>query len=242
MRLFFKNDYFVNLDGYTCRRNGGVLDYFNHLDTLCVENCTHVNTQGSLYKTRPGDKVNRAIFNHNDFIDCSGFVLMNSGGNQTNYSVTNNIFVNVQLQPFAPVLFAKDAGEVDVDSLAMGIVNIKADSTFLANGASFYADKNLVYWDASLSNIASTVNSNNTDNVSNWVSQMIEMNARTQAVIANHTTYPKVNVLGWIENTLPKFANTDVLFTTNLAKLKTYSIATVDTAFTGTLASLPYTG
>ena len=25
--IFFTNDYFVNLDGHTCRRNGGVVDF-----------------------------------------------------------------------------------------------------------------------------------------------------------------------------------------------------------------------
>ena len=26
-RVFFTNDYIVNLDGHTCRRNGGVIDF-----------------------------------------------------------------------------------------------------------------------------------------------------------------------------------------------------------------------
>ena len=68
----FTNDYFVNLSGHSCRNNGGVVDFFSNLDTLSVENCTHVNTQGTLYKLRGGYTVNRAIFNHNNFIDCAG--------------------------------------------------------------------------------------------------------------------------------------------------------------------------
>ena len=93
----FTNDYFVNLDGHSCRRNGGVVDFNSgsafKQDTLLVENCTHVNTQGSLYKFRNGYTVNRVIFNHNDFIDCAGYVIMNNG-DQTNLSITNNIYVN----------------------------------------------------------------------------------------------------------------------------------------------------
>lgn len=235
--MFFTNDYFVNLDGYTCRRNGGVIDYFSNQDTIFVENCTHVNTQGSLYKTRPAYAINKVLFNHNDFIDCSGFVFMNSGGDQANYSVTNNIFVNCQLQAYAPVLSNSDVGEVDVDSLPMGLVNLKADSLFLANGASFYADRNLVYWDPSLSDIVTTLNTNKVNGSTNWVSQMITMNKRTADLFNDKTNYPRLTNGTWIENQLPSFKKTDVLFTTQLATLKAYSISAVDTSFTGSLKS-----
>jgi hypothetical protein len=237
MDVFFTNDYFVNLDGHTCRRNGGVIDYFGNVDTIFAENCTFVNTQGSLFKTRPTYKTGRVLFNHNDFIDCSGYVFMNSAADIPGYSVTNNIFVNTTVQPYCSVLTGVDVGEVDPDGLPMGIVNLKGDSTFAANGASFYADKNLVYWDPSLSTIPATNNTNKVDGNTAWVSQMIEANSRTLTVIANKTTYPKVNVLGWIENTKPTFKNTDVLFTTQLTILATFSTKTVDTSFTGSLKS-----
>jgi len=123
--VFFTNDYFVNLDGHTCRRNGGVVDFngsVKHQDTLFIENCTHVNVQGTLYKFRFGFVVDKALFNHNDFIDCSGYVIMNNG-DQTNLSETNNIFVNCQEQGYCPVLSSADVGEVDNDSLPMGLVN-----------------------------------------------------------------------------------------------------------------------
>jgi hypothetical protein len=236
-RIFFNNDYFVNLAGHTCRRNGGVLDFFSDQDTISVQNCTHVNVQGLIWKTRPTYIIKKIIFNHNDFINCSGSVMMNSGADKPNFSVTNNIFVNVQVQPYAPPLSGVDVGEVDPDMLPMGIVNLKPDSIFLANGGSFYADKNLVYWDPSLASIVTTLNTNAVDGSTAWVSNMIKMNSRTAAVVADKATYPKVNVLGWIENTLPSFKKTDVLFTTALATLKTFSMATVDTSFTGHLAS-----
>ncbi len=171
-RVFFTNDYFVNLDGHTCRRNGGVTDFnangVTHVDTLFVENCTHVNNQGTLYKFRLGVHVDKVLFNHNTFINNSGFVLMNNG-DQTNMSVTNNIFVNCQLQAYCNALQAADAGEVDIDSLAMGLVNLRVDSTFTANVGThgFYADKNLTYWDPSLSNIVSTLNTNNVNGFTN---------------------------------------------------------------------------
>ncbi|HUK99576.1 MAG TPA: hypothetical protein VLX29_01835, partial [Nitrospirota bacterium] len=127
----FTNDYMVNMDGHSCRRNGGITDFNSGSaflqDTLLVENCTHVNFQGTAYKFRDGYVVNRAIFNHNDFIDCAGFIIMNNG-DQTNLSITNNIYVNCQLQDYAAPLFKADAGEVDDDGLPMGLVNLKVDS------------------------------------------------------------------------------------------------------------------
>ncbi len=239
-RIFFTSDYFVNLDGYTCRRNGGVTDFnglgVTHQDTLLVENCTHVNTQGSLYKFRNGYTVNRVIFNHNDFIDCAGYVMMNNG-DQANMSVTNNIFVNCQLQAYCPVLYSADAGEVDPDGLPIGLVNLRDDSTFQANGASFYADKNLAYWDSSLSDIVSTLNSNSINGSTEWVSQMILMNSRTETLFADNTNYPRLINGTWITDKLPAFVNTDVLFTTQLAVLKAYALAAVDTSYETPMSS-----
>ena len=237
----FTNSYFVNMDGHSCRRNGGIVDFNSGSaflqDTLLVENCTHVNFQGTAYKFRDGYVVNRAIFNHNDFIDCAAFVIMNNG-DQTNLSITNNIYVNCQLQDFAPVLFTADAGEVDDDQLPMGLVNLRVDSTFTANVGTHgvYVDKNLAYWDPSLANIDSILNATHVDNRTDWVSQRIVMNSRTTTLFANHATYPKLYNGTWL-NKKPNFAGTDVLFTTRLATLKSYSIACVDTTFGTPLSS-----
>ncbi len=192
-RIFFSSDYFVNLSGQACRRNGGVTDFngagVTHQDTLLVENCTHVNTQGTLYKFRNGYTIDRVIFNHNDFIDCAGYVMMNNG-DQANMSVTNNIFVNCQLQAYCPVLYSADAGQVDPDGLPIGLVNLRDDSTFRANGANFYADRNLAYWDPSLSDIVSTLNTNQVNDNKQWVSQMILANSRTETLFADKVNYP----------------------------------------------------
>jgi len=229
----FTNDYFVNLDGHTCRRNGGVVDFngtTKHQDTLLVENCTHVNIQGTLYKFRYGFVVDKALFNHNDFIDCSGYVIMNNG-DQTNLSITNNIYANTQLQAYCPVLSSADVGEVDADSVAMGLVNIRVDSTFTATVQTYgvYADKNVTYWDPSLSDIVTTLNTNRVDNHTDWVSQMITMNTRTTALFAN-TAYKKLTNGTWLSQ-LPTFKKTDVLFTTQLAVVKAYALAAVDTSY-----------
>ncbi len=232
-RVFFTNDYMVNMDGHTCRRNGGITDFnsggVTQIDTLFVQNCTHVNFQGTAYKFRYGVNVHKVVFNHNDFIDCAGYIFMNNG-DQTNMSITNNIFVNVQLQGYAPPLFKADAGEVDMWGEPMGLVNLRVDSTFNANGKNFYADKNLTYWDPSLSDIVSTLNTNKVDGSTQWVSQMIIMNSRTDSLFADKTNYPLLTNGTWYSQ-LPTFKNTDVLFTTQLATIKAYAIACVDTAY-----------
>ena len=234
-RLFFTNNYFVNLLGHTCRRNGGVLDFFSNQDTIWVENNTHVNVQGLLYKSRDNYRINRQVYNHNNFINCSAFVLMNRGGH-ANYSVTNNIFVNTHIQGFSSVLVGADAGEVDPEGLPMGIVNVYADSSFLANGANFYVDKNLIYWDPTFNDVIQTLNANQVNGKTDWVSQMIPMNSRTQAMFDDNTTYPLLTEGDWF-NKLPNFADTKDLFTTQLAILKEFSIGTVDTTYTGSLTA-----
>ncbi len=238
-RIFFNNCYFVNLDGHSCRRNGGVVDFnatgVTHQDTLSVQNCTHVNTQGSLYKFRYGYVVDKVIFNHNNFIDCSGFIFMNNG-DQSNMSVTNNIFINCQLQGYCNALQTADEGEVDLDSLPMGLINLRVDSTFLANGARFYADRNLAYWDSSLADIISTLNTNHVNGSTDWVSQMILMNTRTAALFDDDVQYPHLVNGTWF-NKLPAFKKTDILFTARLALVKAYSIAAVDINYKSPLTS-----
>lgn len=235
----FTNDYFVNMDGHSCRRNGGITDFNSGSaflqDTLLVENCTHVNFQGTAYKFRAGYVVNRAIFNHNDFIDMAGYVIMNCG-NQTNLSITNNIYVNCQLQDFAPVLITADAGEVDADGLPMGLVNLRVDSTYTANIGKHgvYVNRNLAYWDPSLANIDSTLNAKKVDNRTDWVSQRIVANSRTTGLFSAGTS--RLYNGGWI-NKKPAFGNTDVLFTTQLATMKAWAMATVDTTFGTPLTS-----
>lgn len=134
------------------------------------------------------------------------------------------------------MLIGADAGEVDPEGLPMGVVNLYADSTFLANGASFYADRNLTYWDPSLSDIPATLNAVAVNGMTDWVSQMIPMNTRTAAMFADDATYPKLTNGTWYSK-LPNFAETDVLFTDQLQVLKEFSIATVDTTYSGSLTA-----
>jgi len=240
-RIFWKNNYFVNLSGHTCRRNGGVVDFNSNatvMDTLWVENCTHIMTQGSLYKYRDGYKVNKSVYNHNDFINCVGYPFMNRG-TATNISVTNNIFVNCNLQGYSPTLDIADAGEVDPEGLPMGLVNVSPDSAdFKAEGGGhFYVDKNLVYWDPKITAVMpSALNTAQVNGSTEWVSQMITMNSRTQAAFDDDATYPYLVEGDWF-NKLPAFANTASLFTTQLDVIIEYIKVCSDTTSTG---ALPY--
>ncbi len=233
-RMFFKNCYFVNLSGYACRRNGGVIDFFSSQDTISVENSTHVMTQGLLYKARQGYSVNRSIYNHNTFVNNSGVVFMNMGS-IGNVSLTNNIFVNSNLQPYSTSLQNADGGEVDADKLPMGLVNVRNDSAFVANGGRFYVDKNLVYWDPTFNDVVTTLNTASVNGKADWTSQMITMNSRSQDMFDDDANYPYLTEGTWITGVKPNFADTQDLFTTQLAALKTFITAAVDTNSTAIL-------
>ena len=246
--ITLKNCYFVNMNGWPCRRSGGVLDFFSDMDTLLVENCTHINGQGSMYRLRgnyPNDpaKFKRIIFNHNTFVNCAGYTFMNPG-DQNNMSLTNNIFVNCNIQSYSDFIYTHDLGEVDPDNLPMGLVNVYPDSVDVANNTprKFLCQDNLVYWDPSLVDIDSTLNANAIDGITNWQSQMIIMNTRTDSMFKHldpysSTPYSYLVTDTW-KNQLPAFTDTRDLFTTQLANLKTFAISTVDTT-SGYMYTLP---
>jgi hypothetical protein len=237
-----RNCYFVNMNGWPCRRSGGVLDCLVDMDTLLVENCTHINGQGSLYRLRSylpprhdySVKFKRIIFNHNTFVDCAGYTFMNPGY-QSNISLTNNIFINCNLQCYAPLLSNLDVGETDAGELPMGLVNVYPDSADVANNTprKFLCQDNLVYWDPSLANMNSILNANKVDGVTNWRSQMIIMNTRTDSMYKHLGPYSSAPysylVTDTWKNQLPTFADTKDLFTTQLANLRSFALATVDT-------------
>ena len=239
----FRNCYFANMNGQPCRRDGGVFISFNNQDTLLVENCTHIMAQGQMYKFEvypdytppfyPHDyQFKRIIFNHNIFVNCAGTVFMNPGY-QSNVSLTNNIFVNCNLQPYSG--FNKyDSLEQDPDGLPMGFVNVYPDSADVANNTprKFLCQNNLVYWAPSLANMDSILNANAINGVTNWQSQMIVMNSRTDSMFKhigrfNSTSYEYLNTDTW-KNQMPHFTNPQNLFTTQLANLKAFSFGTVD--------------
>jgi hypothetical protein len=231
--LYVRNSYFVNMSGQPCRRNGGVYDSFNNGDTLWVENCTHVMAQGSVWKLR-NNNWQRVVFNHNTFVNMAGSVFM-SLGYQSNMSVTNNLFINCGVQPY-PGIQSIDPGEQDPDFEPMGLVNVYPDSADVANGTPrrFLCQGNDAYWDPSLSDVVSIENAAKLDGVTNWQSQMIIWNSRTDSIFQhlppyNTTPYKYCVTDKWL-NVMPTFKNTADLFTTQLANLKEFAIKTVDTS------------
>jgi len=229
--MTFKDCYMVNFVGHSCRRNGGVIDYFSDQDKILVENCTIVGAQGLVFKFRSGYKVNRSTFNHNTFVNNDGAAFMNIG-NTGQISVTNNIFVNCNIQAMSSVLFTADAGEVDPEiGTPMGLVNAYDDSAARANGLNFYVDKNLVYWHPIFSTYVDSLNDNEVNGMTDWVSQMILMNTRTKAMFDDDVAYPYLSEGTWIEDRLPNFAETSDLFTTQLGILKDYVYNCVDTSY-----------
>lgn len=223
--LSFKNCYFVNLSGYPCKRNGGVIDFFAKQDTLLIENCTHVMAQGNLYNFK-NYSFNRIIVNHNTFINCAGTVFTNPGY-QTNFSLTNNIFINSNVQPNNPSYH--ELGITDPDSLPIGLVNINpyVNNDSLNTSKNFYVDQNLIYWDPSLSEIDEILNENKINGVDKWQSQMLIMNQRAQGMFNDDANYPFLNEGSWVSK-LPCFTESRDLLTTQLVKLKSYVIESAD--------------
>ncbi|HDR67690.1 MAG TPA: T9SS type A sorting domain-containing protein [Bacteroidaceae bacterium] len=217
------NCYFVNMSGQECRRNGGVYDGFTAMNTMWVENSTHVMAQGLIYKLRanPFEKV---VFNQNTFINMSNLVFLDLGY-QSAMSTTNNIFINCNVQGYGGVTI--DEGEEDVEKLPIGLVNVYPDPD-IEGDRKILVDNNVIYWDPKLDVVVPTLIANAVNGVTTWVSQMITMNTRTQGMFDDDATYPYLAEGKWY-NVLPNFTDPKDLFTDQLDNLIEFSIATSDT-------------
>jgi len=230
-KLHISDSYFVNMTGEPCRRNGGVYDNVNYNTAeIVVENSTHVMAQGMIYKFR-NYPVGKAWFNHNTFVNMGNAVFENIGY-LSNYVVTNNIFVNCNVQPYSKGL---DYSETDADSLPTGIINVNVLPDDLDQVArKTLVDKNVVAWSPELSDVvdqASAAMHNDTDE---WYNQMITMNSRTQAMFDDDATYPYLTEGVWYEQ-MPDFNNSEDLFTDQLANFEEFCVATVDEEATALL-------
>ncbi len=225
--VYLKDCYFVNMSGQNCRRNGGVYDNVGtNTDNMVVENCTHVMGQGMMYKFR-NFAINKARFNHNTFVNCSG-QLFPTFGYQSNWTVTNNLFVNSNVQGYTPGL---DEGETDQDHLPMGIINVNVlpeGMTTPAAERKILVDRNGVYWDARLSQIVAALNSGAVNGKTDWVTQMITMNSRTQQMFNDQANYPRLTEGAWIMGGDPNFVNPLDLMTDQVDVLIEWSIACAD--------------
>jgi hypothetical protein len=190
-KLYITDCYFVNLSGQPCRRNGGVYDNVNNnTDLIWVENNTHVMAQGSMYKFR-NYQIGKLFFNHNTFVDCAGSIF-ESQGYVSDLTVTNNIFVNCNVQAFGDSIGNnEDKSEVDPHWLPTGLVNIDTlPSTYVQMPRKVLVDRNVVYWDPKFNDIVATLKTNNVNGDQTWVSQMITMNTRTQALFDDNVNFP----------------------------------------------------
>ena len=123
--------------------------------------------------------------------------------------------------------------ELDKDGLPMGLVNVYPDSLDIVNNTrKFLCQNNLVYWDPLLADMDSILNANAVDRVTDWQTQMIIMNSRTDSMFNhqqpyNTTPYSYLITDTW-KNQMPTFTDPKDLFTTQLANLKTFSLVIVD--------------
>lgn len=240
--VILKDCYFVNMSGQPCRRNGGIYDAVSRNTKLMwVENCTHIMAQGMMYKFR-NYAIDKAFFNHNTFINCTSNIF-ESYGYQSNMIITNNIFINSNIQAHsASSVWVADQGELDQDALPHGLINLAPLPDALPTlDRKVLVDGNLLYFATGVNGIATTLNTNAINNVTDWVPQSIPMNSRTEAMFNNDSEYPYL-VNGLWYDVLPDFTNPGDLLTDQFEAAKTFSILTVDTSSTGTgaTATLPY--
>ena len=231
--FYFKDNYFVNMSGRACRRNGGVYDNVdNNTDTMYVENNTHVMAQGYIYKFR-NYPVNFIYINHNTFINCSNIVF-ETQGLQSNNIITNNIFVNSNIQPFRPN-FREDMPEQAIDNIAQGIIDVAPLHDSLSHvPRKWLVQGNLAYWDSRLSDLATEANNIPVNGLTTWKNQTMVMNARTQGLFDDDTKYPFMSVDTWYD-VLPTFNDPQDLLTAQVDVLKTYSLAAIDCTSTATM-------
>ncbi len=229
-KLYFKDNYFVNMSGRACRRNGGVYDNVdNNTDTMFVENNTHIMAQGYIYKFR-NYPVNFIYINHNTFINCSN-VVFETQGVQSNNIITNNIFVNSNLQPWRPNM-TEDVGEQAYDGVPQGIIDVAVlPSTMDQVDRKWLVEANVAYWDSRVSNLGADANAIPINGFTTWTNQSMKMNTRTKALFDDNTNYPYLTEGVWYDK-LPAFTDPADLLTDQVDLLKEYVLAANDTTST----------
>ena len=233
--FWFKDNYFVNMNGLANKRNGGVYDNVDYnTDTMYVENNTHVMGQGSVWKFR-NFPVKWIFINHNTFINCVG-TLIETQGVQSNQIVTNNIFVNSNMQPFhSPFVGVEDRSENDIDGLPTGLIDVATLPADMEQvDRKFLVEANVAFWDPKVADLASDANTMAISGFTNWVNQSVTMNDRTQGFFDDDATYPYLTEGIWY-NQLPSFTNSGDLLTDQVDVIKAFTLSTVDTTSTNVL-------
>ncbi len=231
--LTFRDCYFVNMSGFPSNTSytGGVFHSAENMDSLVVENCTFIMAKGNMFNF--GSKAfNRAVVNHNTFINCAGHILLNSDFNNnlgliSNVSLTNNMFINCNIRPLDSCAIP----ESDEKDRPAGIVNINkfyVDSTN-ATQIKFLAQNNLAYWGPAIVSCDSILNAHSVNGSNCWQPQTTVMNTETQNLFDDDTGYSYLVTDTW-NNKMPHFTNSKNLFTSQSENIKDYVIEFADTS------------
>ena len=231
--LTFRDCYFVNMSG--CPSNtsyiGGVFNSTENTDSLVIENSTFIMAEGNIFNF--GSKAfNRAVVNHNTFINCAGGILSNSDfynnlGLISNVSLTNNIFINCNI---LPIDSCKTHGSGKKDLLS-GIVNINkfyVDSTN-STKVKYLAQNNLAYWDPAIISCDSILNAQAVNGSNCWQPQTTVMTPETQNMFDDNNGYRYLVTDVW-KNIMPHFANSDNLFTAQSENIKDFVLEFADSS------------
>jgi hypothetical protein len=162
-------------------------------------------------------------------------MVFESLGYLSDLTVTNNIFVNCNIQSFSDTLGVWDAGETDADNLPTGIINCDTlPGSFTQTERKIFMDNNVVYWDSRFNNMDSILIANKVDGTTNWVSQRITMNSRTQAMFNDNVHYPYLYEGTWYRK-LPAFTDPKNLLTAEADSVKSFALSIVNGNRTGIL-------
>jgi hypothetical protein len=136
--------------------------------------------------------------------------------------------VNCGVKPYIGIGHSIDPGEEDFDHLPVGIVNIYPDTSIHGERKNL-VDNNVVYWDPRLADIVDTLNAHRLNGSTDWVSQMITMNQRTQSMFDDNASYPYLTEGKWYKE-LPIFTDAKNLLTSQVDTVKPYVLVVMDTA------------
>jgi len=182
--------------------------------------------QGYIYKFR-NYPIKLILINHNTFINCSN-VIFETQGVQSNAIVTNNIFVNSNVQPFRPNM-TEDISEQAIDGLPQGLIDVALLPTGMEQvDRKWLVEANVAYWDARLLGLGAEANTMAINGFTTWMDQTMKMNDRTKGLFDDNANYPYLTEGIWYDK-LPSFTKTEDLLTTQVDALRTFSLATIDT-------------
>ncbi len=212
------NSYLLNATDQNSRRNGGVYDNVGQpTERVWVENTTHLQNQGMQYKFRSFSPA-EIMFNHNTFVNAAGQIFLGFGY-LTNFTATNNLFVNSNYLPYYPGLDFSEFFPNDTpveDYRPHGIINLsylptdESGNTYAQTSAAYpdnepfaeedrkiLVDLNAAYWDEQLLQIPADLNTAGIEGDVCAADGCVEGDASldwtTQAILANEVTMELFN-------------------------------------------------